>query len=205
MPKNKYGVEYAANPKAAGEALTEFCKEINFAPSWLAAGQWQAAVGIACDQEQGILVAQKGLMVDKDTMLSTAASSLRRTKISGKRDSLVSQAEGDYENEYDEHVIGIFKQACGQYIAGGQIDMTYGQDVTEGRYEGIRTDWGRLADLAQNTAPTLFHHFESMAVENKDSKGKGGVGKTLERRGVQGNIFVTIVTVRFNIHVNIVE
>jgi hypothetical protein len=42
-----------------------------------------------------------------------------------------------------------------------------------------------------------------MDAEDKESKGKGGVGKTLDRRKVQGNLFVIVVTVRFNIHVAI--
>lgn len=206
MPRTSTdGVEYAVSRKEAEQILSEFRAKIGFDRDWITDSTWSTTLDIACDQAQGIETAEKALVADMNDMRAASAKALRRTRISTKRDEVVQNAadEEGGENEYDEHVVAIFQQACGQYIDGGQIDMTYGKRLSAERYEDVRKHWTRLGRMAGRTAPTLFLRFESMAAEDKESKGKGGVGKTLDRRGVQGNMFMTVVTVRFNIHVDI--
>ncbi|WP_434587517.1 hypothetical protein [Streptomyces sp. A5-4] len=37
----------------------------------------------------------------------------------------------------------------------------------------------------------------------ENEKGKGGVGATLARRGKQGNLFVTVRGITYNVHIDI--
>lgn len=56
---------------------------------------------------------------------------------------------------------------------------------------------------AQKQARRVFRGFDYLPVEDKEEKGKGTTGDTLERRKKQGSFFCTVVNIRFNIHINI--
>ncbi|MFI5533082.1 hypothetical protein ACIA8O_31540 [Kitasatospora sp. NPDC051853] len=125
--------------------------------------------------------------------------------VAAKQAALIGLADANdgTDEEFTGSTVDLFRQACGQYVDGGQIDMTFSETLTAAQYANLRAEWKRLGALSTEVASSPFSRFESLEPEDKEAKGKGSVGKTLATRKVQGNVFVTVVTVRFNVHVDI--
>ncbi|MGW4652561.1 hypothetical protein [Kitasatospora sp. NPDC004289] len=203
MPKTgKGGIEYASDKREAEKLLKEFCQRIEYDFEWITAATWATTVDIALDPETGLETAEKSLVEDMNEKRGALAKGRRRDAIGAKRSALIALADAD-DDGFRTSTLDLFRQACAQYIDGGQIDMTFSDALTSAQYEVLRTEWTRLGTLSGQVAASPFSRFESLEAEDKDAKGKGSVGKTLATRKVQGNVFVTVVTVRFNVHVDI--
>ncbi|QES40102.1 hypothetical protein DEJ49_03120 [Streptomyces venezuelae] len=81
--------------------------------------------------------------------------------------------------------------------------MTFGPKLSKERYDDLCGHWRRVGGIAAGADDKVFRGFDHLPVEDKEEKGKGTTGDTLERRKKQGNFFCTVVNVRFNIHINI--
>ncbi|WAL93871.1 hypothetical protein [Streptomyces sp. Je 1-369] len=201
MTKEYKGVVYAESEKEAEELLLLFCDRIDFSREWISAATWKNTLEIACTKEHGIDTAERAVLKDMQDRQSATQKTARREKISGDRDEVLGQIEG--VDTFDDHAVSIFKQVCAQYIDGGGLNMTFGPKLSKERYDDLCGHWRRVGGIAANADDKVFRGFDHLPVENKEEKGKGTTGDTLERRKKQGNFFCTVVNIRFNIHINI--
>ncbi|MER5890043.1 hypothetical protein ABT160_39990 [Streptomyces sp. NPDC001941] len=201
MTKWFKNVEYAESADEADKLLKEFCDSIGFAKEYVSTTAWKHSVDLACAKDSGLDGAKGTLLADQRDIADTARRKARVAAIAAEKEEIIGQIDG--VDDFDDHVVAIFKQVCAQYEAGGQVDMTYGQSVSRAVYDGLRPNWSALAKVAAACDGPLFTGLSSMAIENKEEKGKGSVGGTLERRKNQGNFFIRVNNVRFNIHINI--
>ncbi|MEU6992158.1 hypothetical protein ABZ953_16045 [Streptomyces sp. NPDC046465] len=201
MTKEYKGVVYAESEKEAEVLLLAFCDRIDFAREWISAATWQNTLEIACKKEDGINTAEKAILGDQQERQNATQKAARKAKISEDRDEILGQIEG--VDSFDDHAVTLFKQACAQYIGGGGLNMTYGTKLSQDRYDDLCGHWRRVGGIAARAEGKLFRGFDYLPVENKELKGKGTTGDTLERRTKQGNFFVTVVNIRFNLHINI--
>ncbi|MFI5801679.1 hypothetical protein [Streptomyces sp. NPDC051561] len=201
MTKEYKGVIYAESEKEAEVLLLDFCDRIEFDRVWIPDTTWQSTLEIACKKEYGIDSAEKAIVADMHARRSEEARKLRKDKIAADKEEVLGQIDGG--GDYDEHAVSIFKQVCAQYVGGGQLNMTFGTKLSQTRYDDLCSHWRKVGAVAAATDDRLFRSFDHRPVENKEEKGKGTTGDTLERRTKQGNFFVTVVNVRFNVHINI--
>ncbi|MEU6123475.1 hypothetical protein [Streptomyces sp. NPDC047123] len=201
MTKEYKGVVYAESEKEAEVLLLAFCDRIDFAREWISDATWRNTLEIACKKDTGIDTAEKAILGDQQERQNATQKAARTAKISDDKDEILGQIDG--VDTYDEHAVSIFKQVCAQYVGGGGLNMTFGQKLTQARYDDLCGHWRRVGALAAGTDDRLFRGFDYLPVENKEQKGKGSTGDTLERRTKQGNFFVTVVNIRFNVHINI--
>ncbi|MEU1146129.1 hypothetical protein ACFYO9_32510 [Streptomyces sp. NPDC005863] len=201
MTKEYKGVVYAESQKEAEVLLLAFCDRIDFAREWISDATWQNTLDIACKKDTGIDTAEKAILGDQQERQNATQKAARQAKISGDEEEILGQIEG--VNAFDEHAVRIFQQVCAQYIGGGGLNMTYGTKLGQSRYDDPCGHWRRVGKIAAAADGKVFRGFDYLPVENKEQKGKGSTGDTLERRTKQGNFFVTVVNIRFNVHINI--
>ncbi|MFJ8043390.1 hypothetical protein ACIRBX_23125 [Kitasatospora sp. NPDC096147] len=207
MPKTTRKIEHAIDEDEAERLLREFCKEIDFDPGWIDADAWSTSLRMACDPTIGLKTTYDAILADKDEKAKDTAKEKRRRAITTKLNALVAKVRAldGTSKAIISDALAAFLEASAQYIDGAQTDMTYSTAVKADRYAQMAADWERLAKLAASVDSDLFFGFKALEPENKDEKGKGSVGATLARRKVQGNMFVSFVSVRFNIHVDIAK
>ncbi|MFJ2766293.1 hypothetical protein [Streptomyces sp. NPDC087300] len=201
MPKQFKGITYAESEKEAETLLLAFCERIDFSRDWISAATWQTTLEIACNREYGIDAAEKAVLSDQQSRKTETEKTARREKIADDKAEVLGQIDG--VDTFDDHAVSIFKQVCAQYVGGGGVNMTYGDTLSKDRYDDLCGHWRRVGTIAAAADDHRFSGFSYRPVEDKEQKGKGTTGDTLERRKKQGNFFVTVGNVRFNVHINI--
>ncbi|AUG80891.1 hypothetical protein CFP65_6226 [Kitasatospora sp. MMS16-BH015] len=199
------GITYATSREEAEQLLLAFCERIQFDRAWITDAVWSTTLDVACSKKTGLDSAEKAIVADKNEKTAKAAKEARKLKISAKRDEILAEIEA-FDNtdlQFDEDAVQLFRQATNQYIGGGQLNFTYGTDLTAADYASVRKSWTEIGKIAAELAPNLFFNLTSLKPEDKEAKGKGQVGDTLDTRKVQGNLFIGVVSMKFNIHVNI--
>ncbi|MEN8651378.1 hypothetical protein ABCR94_12215 [Streptomyces sp. 21So2-11] len=199
MPKKSgKGVLYAENETEAKDLMLEYTKSIDLDRALVSDSTWATTLRIACDPKEGIAVAEATLLTDLQELRSETNKTARRDAIATQWGTLSGRTAtigGAVQN--------IASQCRAQYIAGSPVDFSYGATMTETAFEALGASWKTLGTWASGQGLTQFQSFRWLPVENKEEKGKGSVGATLARRGRQGNLFVSIRGITYNVHIDI--
>ncbi|MFJ9641485.1 hypothetical protein ACWEPM_38395 [Streptomyces sp. NPDC004244] len=194
MPK------YASSDEEADKDLRAYCDSIGFDPEWIVQSQWEATIRIARNEEYGIAEAHNTIDKDKERIFKVGAREARKQKLDADASGLLAALKKHYSLK-DTLVPGILQQCADAYVGGERVNLGLsGSPLDPGAYEELREEWRAAAKLA---AGGVFTEFVSHAAQDKAALGKGNVGHTLAKRGVQGNLLVKIAGVRFNMHVDI--
>ncbi|MCP9206551.1 hypothetical protein [Streptomyces cucumeris] len=194
MPK------FAKTDAEADASLREFCDSIDFDPEWITPEQWATTIRIARDKDTGYEEAQKSIIGDRDDMAKASAKKVRLERLNGDASDLLDTVEGDPVFN-GSIVLDVLKECAQAYVGGQRVNLGLGgSPMHSSRYAELRKLWDKAAKRAVGG---VFTDFMSHAPQDKAALGKGNVGDTLDRRGVQGNLLVRIDGVRFNMHINI--
>ncbi|MEC4020550.1 hypothetical protein [Streptomyces sp. H27-D2] len=199
MTKKIKGVEYADDEAEATRLLTAYCVETGFSPEWISKDTWDTTVRIACSvaASNGLQAAMGTLDADAQALRSAARREERLGRIKVESEQLIAEAKASSNLG---KIIGRCRDA---YVAVAPADFTYGASLTRIEFDNLADDWRDLGTWAGRRQIAQFRSFTALDVEDKAAKGKGQTGDTLETRGLQGNVLVTVAGVRFNVHINI--
>ncbi|WP_328972813.1 hypothetical protein [Streptomyces sp. NBC_00239] len=196
MPK------FAASAEEADQDLREYCESIGFDPEWVAPEKWASSVSIAQQKQYGFEEAHKTIDSDKDELRKDAAAKARKAKLAGDAAGLIAALKVHYALK-DSLVREIIDQCAATYLGGERVNLGLGgKPMDRETYSELRKEWRAASALATGG---VFSDFVSHDPQDKAALGKGAVGATLARRGVQGNLLMRINGVRFNMHIDIAD
>ncbi|MEU1423394.1 hypothetical protein [Kitasatospora sp. NPDC005751] len=194
MPKT------AKSEQEANELLTAYCLEIDFSKQWIAAEKWATSIRIAMNPAEGIESAKSTIDSDKRDVQDAAARTQRQTALTPHLGALRAAIQADNTVSLDTE--GKLLAACtAQYVGGGGVDLGYPTGLTASQYAVQQGRWNHLATLGAG-AP-FIGGFHALPPQDKAAAGKANVGATLATRKWQGNLFVTIGGVTFNLHLDV--
>ncbi|MEU8774146.1 hypothetical protein [Streptomyces sp. NPDC048606] len=196
MPK------YAENDEDANRSLLEYCESIGFDPEWISSATWDTTIRIARTKDKGYVEAYKAIDSDRTDMVKAGAREARKKKVDNDAANLIGKIQTHYSLK-DSLILTILKQCAATYVGGERVNLGLGGSAMDpDAYEELRTEWNQAAPLATGGVFTEFHSFPP---QDKAALGKGNVGASLAKRGVQGNLLVKVGGVRFNMHIDIAD
>jgi hypothetical protein len=193
------GIEYAESEAEADELLLAEADRIDFSRDWLTGEQWASVRRIALNPKFGLKEAYKSLFEEKDAIRRAAARLVREQLVNGVLANVVGAAKS-----VGDDVRKIIEDAARRYVEGGEVKYSSptGARSTEG-FEELCDEWETLA--GRLAAQNVFTNLRWMPIEDKQEKGKGNVGDTLDTREKQGCILLRVGGVKFNAHVDITD
>ncbi|GIG59898.1 hypothetical protein Lfu02_42700 [Longispora fulva] len=201
QPKKKATI--AASQAEAEYLLTDYCESIDFNPQWTTPEKWAASLRIACNPKEGVEIAQGTLLTDMMEVQQAAARTARQVASLPAFTNLCTSlnAAAAFNGQHVQHILTHCRD---RYISGGSVNLGYGVVFTRANYTALQALWTQAATPARQGVPVAFFTaFDSGVPQNKAALGKGSVGATLAKREWQGNLFVRIGNVRFNMHIDI--
>ncbi|WP_412538164.1 hypothetical protein R8Z50_20125 [Longispora sp. K20-0274] len=201
QPKKKATI--AASLEEAAALLHAYCEDIDFNYQWTTDDKWAASLRIACNPREGVEVAQNTLLDDKIAVQEAAARTARQAGTAAAFAALLASLNGEAQFN-NGHVQHILTHCRDRYISGVSVNLGYNVVMNNAAYAALQTLWTNASTPArQGGGPAVFTAFASGVPQNKAALGKGSVGYTLAKREWQGNLFVRINGVRFNMHIDI--
>lgn len=198
MPRMLSHVEYANDEKEAIELLIEYSESIGLPWGVIPQRKWEASVGVAWQEgtNNGLAAAKKTLDGDLHEQRVAARVAERTQEIKKQADSVVNTVGSST-------TAGKLLELCRHhYEQANNPNFTFGSGMTEAEYASFQAEWEEASELATQRY-NQFTNLHSTAIQDKAALGKGQVGDTLDTRGRQGNVFVTIVGAKFNAHIDI--
>ncbi|MGW5738721.1 MULTISPECIES: hypothetical protein [Streptomyces] len=191
-------VEYADDETEATDLLTEYSESIGLPWGLIPQRKREASVRIATveDKNNGLAAAKKTLDDDLNEQRRAERVAERTAAIQKQADSFV-KAVGVKTDA------GRLLDLCRHhYEQANHPNFTFGSGMTEVEYAAFRQEWRDAAELAEERYDQ-FTDLRATDVQDKAALGKGQVGDTLDTRGRQGNVFVTVLGAKFNAHIDI--
>ena len=188
LKKKKDGVEYAESETEARELMEAYAAKSEVVPSPSAL---TAAISVAANPTLGLREAEK--IIDQELIDSRSAENQKKRKEAHADDYAVLKDQAT-----DDLSSSALEEAYDRYVKNPmQPNITLGKTYTQSEVNAGLKVWKALNGWADGVT------FWGYAGQDKAALGKGNVGDTLAKRGVQANFLCKWSGKTINVHIDI--
>ncbi|HZG56800.1 hypothetical protein [Paenibacillus sp.] len=153
----------------------------------------EMAIGLAMDKKNGVMVAKQTLEAP-----GFEEEVRKRRK---KRDDDITADYNAYSGGFGDDLANAVFEVAKSAFVGGNTNVSVSGEYSQNEVDDAIGAWTDLLEGGKLTERITNVHFYRR--QDKAAAGKGNVGATLARRGVQANFISTWMGAKVNVHVDI--